>query len=148
VQRSTTPNGHARGRWRATRHELHAMRTALRVWLAELALTADAERNLVIAANEAATNAVEHAYRPTTAQSADDNTFEVTLSAESGWLCVEITDRGSWREPADAGTGRGLGIPLMHHLVPSVTIDREVHGTRVVLRHPFSEPAPPLVLLR
>ena len=61
------------------------MRTALRVWLAELALTADAEHNLVIAANEAATNAVEHAYR--LAQSADDNTFEVTLSAESVWLC-------------------------------------------------------------
>ena len=113
------------------------MRTELRVWLTEVALDADAERSLVIAANEAAANAVEHAYRPPMGQSADDNTFAVTLHTEPGWLCVEITDQGRWREQAAADTGRGLGIPLMRQLVASVTIDGNGHGTRVVLRHPL-----------
>lgn len=144
MQRSTADgasNGHAGGRWPAARHELQAMRTALRVWLAEHGLDADAEHGLVVAVNEAATNAVEHAYRPATAASADGNTFEVTLRTEPGWLCVEITDRGSWREPTGADTERGFGIPLMRRLVPSVTIDRDAHGTRVVLRHPLGDPA-------
>lgn len=115
------------------------MRTELRIGLAELGLDAVAERSLVIAANEAATNAVEHAFWPSTAQSADDDTFEVTLRTEPGWLCVEITDQGLWREPPDTGTGRGLGISLMRQLVASVTIDKDGRGTRVILRHPFDD---------
>ena len=40
-----------------------------------------------------------------------------------------------WQEPAAVADGRGLGIPLMHQLVSSVTIDKNDRGTRVVLRH-------------
>jgi len=122
------------GRWRAEPRELLAMRTTLRGWLTGLGIDGDAEHTLVTAANEAATNAVEHAYRsPLT--SVDGQTFEVALEAQPGLLCLEISDRGMWRGPSVVAEGRGLGIPLMHQLVGSVTIDTDDGGTRVVLRH-------------
>ena len=121
-------------RWRAEPHELLAMRRTLRGWLADLGINGDVEHTLVTAANEAATNAVEHAYRsPLT--SVDGQTFEVALEAQPGLLCLEISDRGMWRGPSVVAEGRGLGIPLMHQLVGSVTIDTDDGGTRVVLRH-------------
>jgi serine/threonine-protein kinase RsbW len=122
------------GRWRAEPHELLAMRTTLRGWLTELGINGDAEHTLVTAANEAATNAVEHAYQPPPT-SVDGQTFDVALEVQSGWLCLEISDRGMWRVPSVVAEGRGLGIPLMHQLVGSVTIDKDDRGTRVVLRH-------------
>ena len=129
MQRTST-----HGRWRAEPHELLAMRTTLRGWLTDLGIDGDAEHTLVAAANEAATNAVEHAYRsPLT--SVDGQTFEVALEAQPGLLCLEISDRGVWRVPSAVAEGRGLGIPLMHQLVGSVTIDTDDGGTRVVLRH-------------
>jgi anti-sigma regulatory factor (Ser/Thr protein kinase) len=128
-------NGERRGRWRAEPDELLAMRTALRSWLAGFGLDTEAEHGLVVAVNEAATNSVEHAYRSPVASSVDGRTFEVKLHAEPDWLCLEITDRGVWQEPAAVAEGRGLGIPLMHQLVSSVTIDKNDRGTRVVLRH-------------
>jgi anti-sigma regulatory factor (Ser/Thr protein kinase) len=122
------------GRCRAEPRELLAMRTTLRGWLTGLGIDGDAEHTLVTAANEAATNAVEHAYRsPLT--SVDGQTFEVALEAQPGLLCLEISDRGMWRGPSVVAEGRGLGIPLMHQLVGSVTIDTDDGGTRVVLRH-------------
>jgi anti-sigma regulatory factor (Ser/Thr protein kinase) len=129
MQRTST-----HGRWRAEPHELLAMRKTLRGWLTDFGIDADAEHTLVTAVNEAATNAVEHAYRPRVTP-VDGQTFEVALEVQTGWLCLEISDRGVWRVPSAVAEGRGLGIPLMHQLVGSVTIDRDDRGTRVVLRH-------------
>ena len=133
MQRTST-----HGRWRAEPHELLAMRTTLRGWLTEIGLDSYTEDTLVTAANEAATNAVEHAYRSPLA-SVDDQTFEVALEARPGSLCLEISDRGTWREPSAIAEGRGLGIPLMHQLIGSVTIDKDDRGTRVVLRHHLAD---------
>jgi Histidine kinase-like ATPase domain len=54
------------------------MRAEVRRWLAPLALTGDAEDDLVLAVSEAATNCVEHAYIPATA----DDTVELTFWTE------------------------------------------------------------------
>ena len=122
------------GRWRAEPHELLAMRTTLRGWLTDLGINGDSEHTLVTAANEAATNAVEHAYQPPPT-SVEGQTFDVALEVQPGWLCLEISDGGMWRGPSVVAGGRGLGIPLMHQLVGSVTIDTDDRGTRVLLRH-------------
>jgi serine/threonine-protein kinase RsbW len=53
-------------------------------------------------------------------------------------VCIEITDNGTWREPAAEPNGRGLGIPLMHRLVDSVLIHRNGQGTRVLLQQPIA----------
>ena len=110
------------------------MRTTVRRWLAEFVLSPEAEQDLVVAVNEAATNAVEHAYRDSPVTSGD-NEFEVSLHPEPGWLCVAITDRGMWQERHDTD-GERLGILIMHQLVASVTIDKDDNGTRVLLRYP------------
>ena len=64
--------------WPAHSRELAPMRAEVRRWLAPLALTGDAEDDLVLAVSEAAANCVEHAYIPATA----DDTVELTFWTE------------------------------------------------------------------
>jgi hypothetical protein len=58
---------------------------------------------------------------------------------------VEICDQGRWREPLPSpghpGQG-GLGFVLMRRLVDCVLIRHDARGTKVLLRHPMSDPAP------
>ena len=128
-------NGGSHGCWRAHPDELLPMRTTVRGWLAEFALGPEAEQDLVLAVNEAATNAVEHAYRDSPVTSGD-NEFEVSLRPEPGWLSVAITDRGMWQQRRDTD-GERFGILIMHQLMASVTIDKNDKGTRVLLRYPL-----------
>jgi serine/threonine-protein kinase RsbW len=137
------PSDTARGTWPAQPGELRAMRTALRSWLAPLHLGTAIEDDLILATNEAASNAIDHAYPPamgdngTENANSAENTVHVTLHAERGAVCIEITDHGTWREPAAKPNGGGLGIPLMRRLLASVLIDKNGQGTRVLLQHPI-----------
>ena len=108
------------------------MRAEVRRWLAPLALTGDAEDDMVLAVSEAATNCVEHAYIPATA----DDTVELTFWTEPQAVCVEVVDHGVWQAPSDQPTGRGRGIQLMQRLMALVLIHYDTRGTRVLLRHP------------
>jgi len=60
----------------------------MRRGLTPLALTGDAEDDLVLAVSEAASNSVEHACMPPTA----DDTVELTFWTEPRAICVEIAD--------------------------------------------------------
>jgi anti-sigma regulatory factor (Ser/Thr protein kinase) len=118
------------------------MRNTLRSWLASLDLDSATEDDLILAMNEAASNAVDHAYPPAAGgngagNNRADNTVDITLRIEPGTVSVEITDHGSWRAPPAQPNGRGLGIPLMHRLVASVQIHYSGQGTRVRLRQPI-----------
>jgi serine/threonine-protein kinase RsbW len=135
------------GSWPAHRGELRAMRTALRSWLAPLRLDGSTEDDLILAMNEAASNAVEHAYPPALndngskngSKNGPENRVHIMLQhTQSGTVCIEITDHGTWREPGPERNGRGLGIPLMHRLIASVLIQKDGHGTRVLLHHPIA----------
>jgi anti-sigma regulatory factor (Ser/Thr protein kinase) len=138
------PSATARGTWSAQPGELRAMRTAMRSWLAPLHLGTAIEDDLILATNEAASNAIDHAYPPARgdngAENANraENTVHVTLHAERGTVCIEITDHGTWREPPAEPNGRGLGIPIIHRLVASLLIDKNAQGTRVLLQHPIA----------
>ena len=102
--------------WRAYPRHLTALRAEVRHWLAPLALLGDAEIDLVLAVNEAASNCVEHAYTPATA----DDTVELTFGTEARSVSVEIVDHGAWRTPSGQPTGRGRGIEIMQRLIPVV----------------------------
>ena len=65
--------------WPAHPRHLTALRAEVRHWLAPLALLGTAEIDLVLAVNEAASNCVEHAYTPATA----DDTVELTFWTET-----------------------------------------------------------------
>ena len=127
--------------WPAHPRHLAPLRSEVRRWLAPLALTADTEDGLVRAAAEAASNCVEHAYTPPTA----DDTVEVTFWTEPHAVYIEIVDQGRWQAPPDQPTHGGRGLQTMQRLTGFVLIHHDSRGTRVLLRHPL--PDDPLTAL-
>jgi anti-sigma regulatory factor (Ser/Thr protein kinase) len=119
--------------WPAEPWHVAEIRTVVGSWLADLGLPQETRQDLVLAASEAASNAVQHAYR--WAGAAVRATVELTLSTEDQTLCIEVVDRGRWRPPDNQHTGRG--IQLMRQLVQSITIRGTSTGTTVLLRHPL-----------
>ena len=117
----------ARRTWPARAGQLAPIRAQVRRWLAPLGLTGDAEDDMVLAVNEAASNSVEHAYLPATA----DDTVELTFWTEPHAVCIEITDRGRWLVPSGRPSARGRGIPIMQRLIALVLIHYDMRGTRV-----------------
>jgi PAS domain S-box-containing protein len=116
---------------------LALLRAKLRQWLPAAGIGALVATDVMIAAGEAAANAVEHA----TADRPDGaSPVQITLTARADHTMVQLTvaDTGSWRPPpADrerpAPGTRGHGIIFMHALMDDVTIDPSAHGTTVTL---------------
>jgi anti-sigma regulatory factor (Ser/Thr protein kinase) len=99
---------------------------------------------LALAADEAATNVIEHAYRGAT-----DRTIELRFDDGKGALSVEVVDDGEAIDPravpqvdlqryaSERRTG-GLGMHLMGRIMDSVTFRREARRNvcRMVKRRP------------
>lgn len=113
--------------WPADPAQLSVIRGELAGWLAPLALGDDDAAAVVLAVDEAAANAVRHAYGD-----GESGVVELTLWTERDTLCVEVADHGSWQPPDDDG-GRGIG--LMSFMSESVLIGFDGQGSRVLLRH-------------
>src|SRR5436190_5615263 len=113
--------------WPADARQLGAVRSQVRGWLAPLALPEDDEDDVVLAVSEAASNSIEHAYGPATA----DGSVELTFWTEPGSVCFEIVDHGAWRKPSASPASRGRGIKLMRQLMAGVLIHYDRRGTRV-----------------
>ena len=120
--------------WRADPTALRPIREEVDRWLIPLHLDPDTREDLVYAVSEAATNAVEHAYRPPT----ESSTVELSFWTESATVYLEVVDHGSWKTPASEVIERGRGIPMMQRLAESVLIHFDDRGTRVLLRHPLA----------
>ena len=115
--------------WPAEALQLGPLRREMLRWLEPLALAEDAEDDLVLAVNEAASNCMEHAYRPATV----GDTVDIRCWTEPHAVFVEIVDHGRWRTPTGEPTRRGRGIVMMQRLMASVEIHHDTHGTRVLL---------------
>lgn len=136
---SDTASGHVeyvRTVWPARPVHLPSIREQVRRWLDPLGLTGDTEQDFVLAASEAASNAVEHAYRPATAE----DTVELTFWTEARAICIEIVDHGRWRAPAPVPGARGRGLMIMNGIIHTVLVHYDSRGTRVLLRHPTPVP--------
>lgn len=106
---------------------LAGMRADLDGWLAELELTPDERTDLIVAANEAGANAVEHAYR-------DGRDGHVTIEGDVGdQIVIRVIDQGSWRY-GDGDPNRGRGMHIMRSLVDDIEVVRREGGTTVILR--------------
>lgn len=117
--------------------QLAPLRQELRDCLTGLPLPGETKSAVVTAVNEAATNAIEHAY-PAAAR----GTVELTFWTEPDALSVQVSDAGRWRQPVDrAAPDAGRGFGLMRHSVDTVLVHHDVRGTRVLLRHPLPTPA-------
>jgi len=117
--------------------QLPVVRRRLRRCLATLPITPDREAEAVLAVDEAAVNAVQHAYPPDR-----PGRIDITMWTEWDAVCVQIVDHGRWREPprGPQRAGHGLGITLMHRLGGGVVIHHGRHGTTVLLRYPLTDP--------
>lgn len=109
-------------------------RTAFAHWLrANFELDVERLSDVLLAVNEALTNAAEFAY----VQSQGPGTMAVTAryDAAKRRLVTSVSDQGSWLEKMPDGkpNTRGRGIELMRALSDRATIDRSDSGTRVQL---------------
>jgi anti-sigma regulatory factor (Ser/Thr protein kinase) len=101
--------------------------------------------DLVLALNEAATNAVLHG-------SGRGHAVEVAVRVSGGWAEMTVLDRGpvqrpsrGWYDDGSESEGApvsGRGLWLMGSLVDEVRLERvPPHGTRVTLRRRVGTPA-------
>jgi GAF domain-containing protein/anti-sigma regulatory factor (Ser/Thr protein kinase) len=105
---------------------LALMRRAFQEWLRGMELDERFGYDVLVAAGEAAANAIEHAYGPSEAR------FGVTAAIEGGEVVVEVRDEGRWR-PA-RGSHRGRGLSMMRDLMDDVQVDSGERGTVVTMR--------------
>jgi signal transduction histidine kinase/CheY-like chemotaxis protein len=119
-----------RERWRfsSTAQTIPALRRALRRMLAEAGLDEDQAYDLLLAACEAATNAIEHAQDPT------EPFFDVSAEALEGIVTITVRDYGQWRERVPS-MDRGRGSTLMSAFA-DITARPGPEGTTVVIRGP------------
>jgi serine phosphatase RsbU (regulator of sigma subunit)/anti-sigma regulatory factor (Ser/Thr protein kinase) len=118
----------------AASQTLRSLRRSLRTWLRAAGADADEIYDLTLATNEAAANAVEHAYGPVDAH------YEVDATFVDGVVQIEVRDFGRWRPARDSDRGRGL--PLMEGLTDQLTVERGEQGTLIRLRRRLGGDAP------
>jgi anti-sigma regulatory factor (Ser/Thr protein kinase) len=102
---------------------LGSLRRALADWLTRADVEASAREAVVLAAHEAAANAVQHA----------DSAVIVTGFRDGDGVTVVVRNAGPWRE-AQRSEFRGRGLPLMHGLMSSVEVASDDGGSVVQLR--------------
>ncbi len=101
------------------------LRQTLRTFLEGLRIDGERVDDVLLAAGEAAGNAIEHAYR------GRDGMVRLHAYVYERSLVVEVCDAGRWRLDGDPERGRGLGI--MRALVDRVSIENTRTGTSVRL---------------
>jgi GAF domain-containing protein/anti-sigma regulatory factor (Ser/Thr protein kinase) len=109
--------------------ELARLRHAVVTWLGRAGASGDACDEIVLAVNEAAANAIEHAYGP------GDAAVDVRMRRRSlGSVEIQVRDFGRWRagRPDDGG---GRGLMLIRNLMDDVTLDSTPDGTTVRMVH-------------
>jgi anti-sigma regulatory factor (Ser/Thr protein kinase) len=102
------------------------IRHELRAFLEDTGLSTDERDDLVLAACEAVTNAVDHAQSPT------EPFFDACIEVADGVVTIVVRDHGQWREPTSMGD-RGRGLAMMRVLADT-TVTLGPQGTTVTLR--------------
>jgi len=125
------PNGgpaRPRQHWRLPTNlsSVTVLRRALDALLRESALSDDERYDLLLAACEAASNAIEHPRNPA------EPFVEVTAEIGDAWVTIVVCDHGQWRD-ASPGTLRGRGMRMMW-LLADTTVAAGQHGTTVTIR--------------
>jgi serine/threonine-protein kinase RsbW len=114
------------------------VRTLLAAWLTTHGWPEAAQDDLVLAVNEAVSNAVEHGYGVRPGNATGPGIVEVAGEVlADGRVEFSVRDRGGWRTPSELRSHRRHGILIMKACVAECVIDGTPDGTTVVLRsHP------------
>ncbi len=115
---------------------LTSLRRLTARWLHEAGAERDEVHDLVMAANEAWQNALEHG------TNFARTTVGVDLEVDDhGEVSITVRDAGS-RDRAPSDPDRGRGIELMRALADEVTLELAPHGSTVRLRRALRSPRP------
>jgi|GEM_PF-705960 len=110
------------------------LRQTLRRWLEQSGVPGPEIFEVSVAASEAFSNAIEHAY------SASDARIEVEGRLDGDTLTLTVRDWGQWRPPRGVNRGRGLG--LMRGLMDDVSVTPGTDGTLVQMRRRLPRAVP------
>jgi anti-sigma regulatory factor (Ser/Thr protein kinase) len=129
---ATDPPPLRRQEWRlpSTGSSVRSVRSGLRAFLDGSGMPPENLQDLMMAACEAATNAIEHAQQPS--EPFVDVLFDVT----DDQVTIVVRDHGRWRH-GPSGPYRGRGLQMMRSLADT-TIASDPHGTTVTLCRPAS----------
>jgi serine/threonine-protein kinase RsbW len=129
VAETGTDRPHLYARVVASATQLARVRARVGQWTAGLGMDHEQVRDVVLAIDEAVSNAVEHGY----AGRAGMVTLFAACNEKSGDVQVIVSDNGAWRAPpADPGS-RGRGLRMMKGLADKFDITKDRTGTTVVL---------------
>lgn len=112
---------------------LRALRRILARFLEEAGADSDEVSALVMAANEAWQNAIEHG------TGFARTTVDIDLAVQDGEATITVRDAGR-RDRAPSDPDRGRGIELMRALADEVTLELAPHGSSVRLRRALRSP--------
>jgi anti-sigma regulatory factor (Ser/Thr protein kinase) len=110
---------------------LTGARERLREWLADIGVDSGTAYDLVLAADEALTNAIVH--------SGSERDAEVELACLDGTVRITVRDFGCW-DGNLANPDHGRGLMLIDALADQVEVSRDAGGTTVTLSRRVPEP--------
>jgi anti-sigma regulatory factor (Ser/Thr protein kinase) len=120
----------------ATVDHLARMRRILVDWVTAAGMNRDQVNAVALAAYEAMSNVVEHAYPDT------PGTFDLHAMRHDNRLTVTVIDSGRWKPTSDSSTTlpalRGRGLTLMKGLSVEFALVRRARGTLVRMTWPLS----------
>ena len=105
---------------------LSELRRALDEWLHARGVAHQARAAVVLAAHEAAANAVDHAR--------SDDPLIVRARADDQAVVVEVEDKGAWKPTLLKNDERGRGLMLIAGLMHEFEIDHAGPGTTIRMR--------------
>ena len=104
-------------------YRLSDLRATLKRWLTQAGVTEPDLAGIVLAAHEAAANAVEHGN--------SDKPIVVRARVANATVVVEVHDQGTWKPGSFNDEERGRGLILIYGLMDEVEIDSGSLGTTV-----------------
>jgi serine/threonine-protein kinase RsbW len=117
------------------------VRRRLRAWLDDLGWPEDERDDLILAASEAVSNVVDHAYPPGEIGTAEIDARHVAGPHETQRAIISVRDNGRWRNPPSELENRRRGLPIMRAMTDALRLHATPTGTCVVL---ISKPVPVL----
>ncbi|HEY0641682.1 MAG TPA: ATP-binding protein [Pseudonocardiaceae bacterium] len=108
--------------------QLPGLRRALREWLAQAGVEEHDATAVQVAAGEATSNVVEHAYLGAEPELVRLTADVVTDAGGGRVLELRVIDSGSWRDDGPHTRDRGRGLPLMSATMDEVRVERHDGG--------------------
>jgi serine/threonine-protein kinase RsbW len=108
--------------------QLADIRARLGAWARHMGLTGDAVDDLVLAASEALTNVIDHAYGEV------EGDAWVHAGRNGSGIVVTVRDGGRWRDPNPDPGLRGRGLKMIDALADRVWVERRDGGTVVTMQ--------------